>query len=492
MSKVDVPTKLAYGVGQIGENVKNAGFNAFLFFFFTQVLGLSGSLAGVAILIALVFDAVTDPVAGSLSDNWKSKRGRRHPFMYAAAAPLAISYVILYNPPSELGQTALFLWLTAFAIVVRGAMTLYHVPHLALGAELSNDYNERTSIVAYRTVLAVVGGIAVTIISYRFFFPETPEFENGMLNPDGYPRYAIFAGLVMFVTIWYSAWGTRKRIPDLPQAPDEPEPFSFQRLGQEFGSAWQNASFRSLFVGFTLYGVFFGIVSTLGTHINVFFWEFDTGQLQILAIPAGVGFVVGALLVGWAHRRFDKLPTLVIACVCSAVIGNSVIVMRLLGWLPANGSPLLLPIIISVLVVNTTIAAWGFVSAGSMMADVAEQHELRSGKSQGGIFFSSTSFSGKLASGLGHFVAGVGLDLIAFPLQADPSQVPPEAIRNLGLLNVSAALLTVGAIWMFRYYTIDRDEQARTRAKLDEQRQRGQRGADDVAVPEEGLEEASL
>ena len=142
------------------------------------------------------------------------------------------------------------------------------------------------------------------------------------------------------------------------------------------------------------------------------------------------------------------------------------IVLRLLGWFPENGSPALLPIVFAVLCVNSTIAAMGMISAGSMMADVAEQHEVRSGKAQQGVFFSSTSFSGKLASGIGHFVAGVGLDLIAFPLQADPADVPASSLANLGLLSVTAALLTVFAIWSFRYYKIDHAEFTRTREIL--------------------------
>lgn len=468
MSRLPVRTKFAYGLGQVGEQVKNQGFNTFLFFYFTQVLGLSGSLAGAAILVALIFDAVTDPLAGSISDNSKSSWGRRHPFMYASAAPLGICFVILFNPPAALGQTGLFAWLTTFAILVRGAMTLYHVPHLAMGAEMSNDYQERTSIVAWRTMLAVVGGGATTIAAYALFFPETAEFENGMLNPAGYPKYAIFGGVIMFVTIWYSAWGTRDQIPRLPRAPEHPEPFSVGRIVTEFAAAWRNVSFRSLFIGFTLYGVFFGILATLGTHVNVFFWEFTTTQLRWLVVPSLVGFLLGAALVGRLHARFDKLPTLVASCIASTVVGNSVIVLRLLGYFPENGSPLLLPIIFVVMLLNLSIAATSFVSAGSMMADVAEQHVLQSGKAQQGVFFSATSFSGKLASGLGHFVAGVGLDLIAFPLQSDPSEVGADAIRNLGLLNLSAVLITIFAIWVFRSYAIDHETQRETRRILEE------------------------
>ena len=468
MAKLSVGTKFAYGIGQVAEQIKNQGFNAFLFFYFTQVLGLSGTLAGTAVLIALVFDAVTDPLAGSLSDNWRSKRGRRHPFMYAAAGPLAITWLLLFLPPDGLGQFGLFAWLTSFAILVRAAMTLYHVPHLALGAELSRDYQERTSIVAYRTLLAVVGGVLTTVLSYRLFFPEVEGFENGLLNPAGYWRYALFGSVIMFVTIWWSAWGTRREIPNLPPPPAVPEPFSVRRLGHEFASAWSEVSFRSLFIGFTLFGVFFGIVATLATHINVFFWEFNTNQLQFLALPFALGFVLGTACVGPLHRRFDKMPTLVGSALVNAVVGNSVIALRLLDLMPENGSPYLLPIIFCVLTLNAGIAALGFISAGSMMADVAEQHELNSGRAQGGIFFSATSFSGKLASGLGHAAAGIGLDLIAFPLQAEPSQVPLEAVRNLGLLNLGAALLTLVAIYVFSYYRIDRAQQAKTRAVLEQ------------------------
>jgi GPH family glycoside/pentoside/hexuronide:cation symporter len=467
MRRISTGTKFAYGLGQVGEQVKNQGFNAFLFFYFVQVLGLSGTLAGTAILVALIFDAVTDPVAGSVSDNWKSARGRRHPFMYASALPLGVFFFILFLPPESLGQTGLFLWLTGFAVLVRAAMTLYHVPHLAMGAELSNDYHERTSIVAWRTMLAVVGGAATSIIAYRLFFPETPEFENGMMNAAGYPRYALFAALIMVVTIWYSAWGTRHEIPNLPPAPENPEPFSVRRILDEFGAAWQNISFRSLFIGFTLYGIFFGILATLGTHVNVFFWGFDTVDLQLLIVPSLFGFILGSAIVGKLHARFDKLPTLVFGCVSSAIVGNSAIVLRLLGYFPENDSPLLLPIIFGLLIVNLTIAATSFVSAGSMMDDVAEQHVLASGRAQQGVFFSATAFSGKLASGFGHFVAGVGLDLIAFPLQAEPSEVGADFIRNLGLLNLSAGAVTLIAIWVFRYYRIDQTVQLETRRALE-------------------------
>jgi glycoside/pentoside/hexuronide:cation symporter, GPH family len=134
-------TKLSYGVGSIGEYAIYIAFNNWNFLFYNQVLGLSGTLAALAVTISLVVDAVIDPIVGSISDRLRSKLGRRHPFLYAAPIPLAVSFYLLYSPPAALTGISLFLWFTVFAIFHRVAMTFYSVPHLALGSELSSDYH---------------------------------------------------------------------------------------------------------------------------------------------------------------------------------------------------------------------------------------------------------------------------------------------------------------------------------------------------------------
>ena len=152
---------MSFGIGQAAEGIKNNAFTLFLLFFYVQVHGLSASLAGAALFIALCFDAVSDPIAGYLSDSWRSRWGRRHPFMYASAIPLAIAFYFTFVPPDGLGQWGLFAWLTAFTVLTRLAMTLYHVPHIALGAEMSDDYEERTSIVGYRTAFGIIGSLLI-------------------------------------------------------------------------------------------------------------------------------------------------------------------------------------------------------------------------------------------------------------------------------------------------------------------------------------------
>ena len=170
-SKIPFSSKLTFGFGQYAEGLKNTAFGLFVLFYYNQVLGVSGTLCGVAMGIALVFDAITDPLAGSLSDNWRSKWGRRHPFMYVSAVPLAIAFYFLFSPP-ELSELGLFAWLLGFAILTRAAMTLYHVPHLALGAELTQDFEERTSIVAYRQAFGYLGGLTAAILAFGYFMSD--------------------------------------------------------------------------------------------------------------------------------------------------------------------------------------------------------------------------------------------------------------------------------------------------------------------------------
>ena len=150
-------TKLSYGVGQLSDGVKQASFSTFLFFYYNQVVGLSGSLAGMAALSALMVDAITDPMVGQLSDRFSSRWGRRHPFMLAGAIPFGVAIVALFSPPDGLSQMALFGWMLGGAISVRLMLTFFFVPHLSLGAELATDYHGRTSLIGYRVFFTYAG-----------------------------------------------------------------------------------------------------------------------------------------------------------------------------------------------------------------------------------------------------------------------------------------------------------------------------------------------
>jgi len=196
-------TKISYGVGQATEGIKNGAFNVFIFFYYAQVLGLPTSYTGLAVFFALVLDAITDPLIGSISDNWKSKYGRRHPFLYAAVLPLGLGLIALFSPPN-LPEFGLFLWLTFFAMFTRASITLFYVPHVALGAELSSDFDERTTIVAYRYFFSYVGHLVTYAIGFTLFFADSAQYPQGQFNLEAYLPFgitlAVLIGVVAIVS----------------------------------------------------------------------------------------------------------------------------------------------------------------------------------------------------------------------------------------------------------------------------------------------------
>ena len=157
-SRLPLRTKLAYGFGAVAFGVKNNGFDYFLLLFYSQVMGVDAPLVGLALLIALLFDAFSDPVVGYLSDNTHSKWGRRHPWMYASALPVAIGYFLLWVPPAGLTGNELFPYILVLAIFIRVCITLFEVPSSALSAELTQDYDDRTSLFSYRYFFGWIGG----------------------------------------------------------------------------------------------------------------------------------------------------------------------------------------------------------------------------------------------------------------------------------------------------------------------------------------------
>ena len=137
--------KLFYGLGSVAFGVKDNGFQVLLLLFYNQALGLDARLAGLAIMVALVFDAFVDPIIGYVSDRLRTPWGRRHPLMYAAALPVAFSYLLLFSPPAGFHQAQLFVYLLCTSILVRFFISVYEIPSSALVAELTEGYDERTS-----------------------------------------------------------------------------------------------------------------------------------------------------------------------------------------------------------------------------------------------------------------------------------------------------------------------------------------------------------
>lgn len=456
-NRITVFTKLSYGVGQSAEAVKNNAFELFLFFYYNQVLGLPGTLTGLAIFIALCVDALTDPLIASLSDNCRSRWGRRHPWMYVSAIPLAAAFVQVFSPPSELSQSGLFVWLTLFAILVRLSMTLYQVPHLALGAELSDDYEERTAIVGYRTAFGLIGGGGLVIIAFSVFFKATPDFPNGQLNPEVYPGFGLLFALVMWLTIWWSAVGTHHCIPHLRNTKPYGGPFRVKRVVRELKSVFKTQPFRVLFLSMIFFFIMRGVQNTLSLHTTTFFWELTPPQIQSVTLALMVGLIIGIPFSKPLSRWLDKKWLFLISIAWALLFHVGPVILRLFGWLPENGDPALIHFLIIASILGGMGAVQALIAGGSMIADISDIHEFSTGQRQEGMFFGGLAFAGKAASGLGHSIAGVAMDMIQFPTDAEPGAVASEMLRDLALIyGPGVGVIGLIALIIFSRYTVTR------------------------------------
>ena len=446
-------TKLSYGVGQLSDGVKQASFSTFLFFYYNQVLGLPGSLAGMAALLALMVDAITDPMVGQMSDRFHSRWGRRHPFMLAGAIPFGLAIVALFSPPDGLSQMALFSWMLGGAITVRLMLTLFFVPHLSLGAELATDYHGRTSLIGYRVFFTYAGILLTSVIGFAVFFPPTEAFSNGMLNKASYPNFGIFCGVMGSVAMLVCVFGTRSAIPGLCKpAPHDGEGNALLAFIDVFRTL-KLSSFRVLFISVLIFNTLAGTVGTLLVYVATYVFEFKPEHLAGLASSVVVGILFASLVAQGLSRRFDKKNALAICVITGGVFAFSPQFLYFGGLLDSMSTATKLAFVFSVNGISQVFFIAYIILLDSMLSDVIDEHELHSAKREEGLFFAARSFATKASYGLGSFFAGIGLDLISFPQGASPDTVPSEAVFSLAVLSgpVMFILFTATVIVSSRY-----------------------------------------
>ena len=441
--RIGTPTMLAYAVGAVAYGVKDNGFGTFLLLFYNQVVGLPSATVGLVVMAALVLDAMIDPAVGVLSDRTRGRWGRRHPWMYAAALPIAIGWMLLWHPPAGWAEPALLAWLFVTAVAVRSAVSCYEVPSVALTPELSTDYDERTRIMAYRYLFGWMGGLAMLLAAYTVFLVPSGSEPNGLLNRAGYANYAIAGAVIMAAAILISALGTHRQIPRLPQAGVVTT--SIGGAFREMLQSMNNRGFAILMLGgLTLY-TNQGISFALSNYLYTYVWRFETSSFVALTGTLFAGVAVAFLAaprVGKATSKPRAASLLVLAGTALLVLPY---VLRLAGWFPAPGSPVMLPLLFAIFTINTACSVSGMILAASMMADVVEASEAETGRRSEGVFFAGSFFIQKCTSGVGIFAAGAILALAGFPAAAKPGLVPLATIDRLTIVYV-AIYATLGCV----------------------------------------------
>jgi Na+/melibiose symporter-like transporter len=454
--RVSFGTRLAYGSGAVAYGVKNNGFDYFLLIFYSQVLGVDAALVGMALLIALLFDAVSDPVVGYLSDNTHSRFGRRHPWMYVSALPVAVLYFMLWSPPASLTGNALLPYLLVVAIMIRLCITMYEVPSSALAAELTDDYDERTSLLSYRYFFGWLGGTIMAALTLAVFLVPTETIPNGFLNKPGYATYGTVAALVIMLSILVTAVGTHRHIPKLKRPPPK-APLKPRRIFREIKETLANQSFLSLFLASLLGAMATGLSAGLSFYINGYFWNFSNDQIAGLSVSIILSAFMALVIAPFISRKLGKKRGAIIVGIIAFTTAPAPVALRLLGVMPENGDPLLYPIILVTTVVDLALIISTQILMQSMVADLVEDGEIRTTRRSEGVFFAAVTFTRKSVQGFGVLAASLVLAITQFPKGVAPAQVPPETIFRLGAWYAP----TVFVIWMLmiaclKLYRIDR------------------------------------
>jgi Na+/melibiose symporter-like transporter len=451
--------KVFYALGAIAYGVKDNGFAVFLLLYYSQVLGLPAGLAGAALVTALFLDAFLDPLIGHLSDNLHSRWGRRHPFMYAAAVPAAVAYALLWNPP-RLGQQGLFFYLLFGTILVRTLVSCFEIPAYALAAELTDDYDQRTSFVSLRWFTGYSGGLLVGLFALNFLMHPSAHQPVANLNPEGYQIYGLVAGAIMLTTILVSAIGTHWAIPYLRAPPPKARRGVLEHARMMIATLSNRSALVLVGCGF-IWAIAAGMLGTLGFYLQTYFWELSAHQIAIVGLGTFAAYFLALITTSWSAKRWGKKGAAILGGVGWIVLGPLPIWLRLWGFFPPNGSAALLPTYMTFSIAHTAVGVVSAMVIGSMMADVAEDSEMRTGRRSEGLLFSANAFIAKATSGLGLFVSGALLVFVKFPAHAQPHHVA-QAVLNRLALTYSIAILALysAALILLGAYNITRSSHA--------------------------------
>jgi GPH family glycoside/pentoside/hexuronide:cation symporter len=439
--KLPTRTKVFYGIGDLGNAVVNSAIQFFLMKFYTDGALILPALAGNALLIGKIWDAINDPLFGWLTDKTKSRFGKRRVFMIFGAIPLAIAVALLWYVPA-VNRIWTFVWIALTFMLFDTVWTLTNVPYYALTSELTDDYDERSSLTTYRMVMAVPAyllGAAITPAIVGLF----------ALQRTGYAFIGILYGVISAVALLVSAAGFRERKVAVESKP-EPNPF------KSMGAALRNKPFVWLCAVYLTVNLSFAFIKIL----MAYYIEYQ------LFMKAQTTLVMGLMLVcvtislpfwQWLSRKMDKGPAYAIG------MGVGALAVLVTYFLPHGATPLIY--VVSVLAGFGFAANWIFPWA--MVADVGDYDRLETGQQRSGMYYGVWGLATKISEALA--LAAVGWILTGFGYVANAVQTPFALLGIRLFFGLVPAVFIFIALPFLYKYPITRRSHAEVRAKLDAQ-----------------------
>ena len=465
---VKTSQKLSLGMGDLGYSLVANTYSSYILFFGNTVMGVSGTIMGLIIALGTVWDAVTDPIMGFMSDNTRSNTfGRRHLYALIGMIGMAIANVVLWAVPIDASLGVKIAWLTICIIALRTFTTLFQTPMAAFSLDVSPDYNERSSIQIYKSVFNILGLLLPTLLIGIFqkdFINADGVLTDGRFNPTAYLNFGtvtsascILLGVIMFIS-------TYSHVPRLrEQAKNDyvvPAKGAVKKIFVNFFGALRDKNFRAITIGYMVSMVSASILIAVG--FNVFTFTFKTTKLQMYTIMAGLFImtIAGQPLWMWMSKKYDKKKALIIGQSISLVGCLMLFVMFLakdffIGMLHKNGLNVIFmmpPLMVAGLGTGVLYSL-----PIALIGDTVVIEKARTGEDKTATYSGFLTLGNKAGQAISSAVLGVALDLIGF--EEGSSTQTPAVENGLGWLMCIGVTLAVGfGILIFSRCKMTREE----------------------------------
>jgi len=455
-----------YSLGEGAASISLNGISAFAMLYYSQVLGVPASLVGIALGITVFWDAISDPVMGYVSDCTRSRFGSRLPYVVAGGFLLAVSFFLLWVVPAWFETTTgMFIAVLGLNLAVRTASTILLVPYTALGFEMCQTYLDRSTVQGVRYFVNMITNLVFVAIAWMVFFPdsigEDGQRIDGTLVKSNYLLMSSVLSVALLLFVLGSVWATRIYAIDNRGAPTEGKQLSnfFKLMSMILRDriAWIVFGFY----GFAQFGMM--VTSQLQMYTYVFFMEFRPIEKTFVHGAGMVAFALGSLVLPFFVDRIDKKRTAYVG-VCAGMIGNlGLAALFSTGILPPRTliDVFGLEVPIGVVLFGLGQALWwggcGMLTplATSMIADISNLDQRRSGMNRDGSYSALFSFSLKAAASVGLLVTGIVVPLSGIVPEATTQT--PEASSLMALLTFLIGPVTlVAAFLVVRTYPLDR------------------------------------
>lgn len=429
--------------------------NSFIMFFATAVMGISGSLVGIAIAISSLWDGVSDPLVGYLSDNTKNKLfGKRLGFMFFGIFVISFLNLCIWAMPASLSEIGKFFWLLIGLLAIETANTCFGTPYSALAIDLAPNYNEQSKIQGFKTVFSIMGMILPSILMY-FFMPSISISIQTNYSQQGYIKIALINSALLIclglITIVSSLIYTRKY--KLYSIDSPKEKFDFGKLMSGYFNVIKKKDFRSVILGYSCATIASAFLTSVGMHLFTYCYHFSSPQISVVLIALFGGAIISQPFWVYLSKRMDKKRALIIS-LSLIVFGVFLVVITFLfrGFIDSNT---MFYIAIPCLIFCGIGAGAMYSLPFSMYADAVTLEMFKTGQNNAGAYTGYYSFTYNLANSIALLIIGFLLDIIKF----DSSQpVQAMSVQNgLGMIVFfGCTIFLTFAITIFSKFSIKR------------------------------------